>query len=65
MNRSLRAQLSPNEEAALLKIAAGGDVDEIPLDHLKRLAALWLAESRDGKWELTEFGAMRVAARRP
>jgi len=60
MTRGLRAQLSPNEENALRKIASGSDGQGILLSHLTRLAALWLIESRNGKWELTDFGRTRI-----
>lgn len=60
MDRGLRAQLSPNEETALRKIATGSDFDRIQLAHIEHLAALQLIEARDGKWQLTEFGAART-----
>ena len=63
MDRGLRAQLSPNEETALRKIAAGSDVGRIQLAYLEQLAALQLIEARDGKWQLTEFGEARTAVR--
>ena len=58
MDRGLRAQLRPNKETALRKVAAGANPSGIPLD---QLSALWLIESRDGKWELTDFGKLRIA----
>ncbi len=64
MYRGLRAQLSPNEFTALRKIATGSEVDQAQLAYLRHLADLWLIESRDGKWELTEFGEARLSAER-
>lgn len=61
MDRGLRAQLSPNEDTALRKVAAGSDGDGIPLALLKQLSALGLIQSRDGRWELTDFGRIRMA----
>ncbi|WP_428661210.1 hypothetical protein [Reyranella sp.] len=61
MDRGLRAQLSPNEETALRKIALGAmDRDYISLPHLEHLVALALIEARDGKWRLTQMGAARL-----
>jgi len=63
MDRGLRAQLSPNEETALRKIALEAvDRDCISLPHLEQLVALALIEARDGKWRLTEMGAARLIA---
>jgi hypothetical protein len=63
MDRGLRAQLSPNEETALRKIAVGSmDRDDISPAHLKQLFALELIEARDGIWRLTERGAARLIA---
>jgi hypothetical protein len=59
MDRGLRAQLSPNEENALRKIAAG-ETDHIQLSHLAQLAALQLIEARDDSWQLTEIGRSRA-----
>ena len=65
MDRGLRAQLSPNEETALRKIAAGTvNHDQIQLAHLAQLAALELIEKRHGKWRLTEMGGARTAVDR-
>ncbi|WP_428665075.1 hypothetical protein [Reyranella sp.] len=62
MDRGLRAQLSPNEETALRRIAAGAaDQDFIALRYLEHLAALNLIEAREGAWQLTKYGEMRVA----
>ena len=62
MDRGLRAQLSPKEETALHKVAAGSvDQDQIQLAHLAHLAALQLIETRDGKWQLTAIGHARMA----
>ncbi len=60
MDRGLRARLSSNEETALHRIAAGSDGSGIPSAHLSRLAALWLVQSRDGRWELTDYGTLRA-----
>ncbi len=59
MDRGLRAQLSPNEENALRKIAVGV-TDQILAVHLGRLAALQLIEERDGTWKLTAIGELRT-----
>ena len=59
MDRGLRAQLSPNEENALRKIAVGV-TDQILAVHLGRLAALQLIEERDGTWKLTAMGEERT-----
>ena len=61
MDRGLPAQLSPNEETALRKIAAGStDQDQIRLTYLAQLAALQLIEARNGKWQLTVIGRARL-----
>ena len=60
MDRGLRAQLSPREETALLKIAGGSPFDQIQLAHLKQLVALQLVEERDGRWGLTAMGRARI-----
>ncbi len=62
MDRGLRAQLSPKEDTVLRKIAAGADAANVPRNHLTYLESLWLIESRDGKWELTDVGKTRIAA---
>ncbi len=59
MDRGLRAQLSPNEENALRKIAVGV-TDQILAVHLGRLAALQLIEEREGTWKLTAIGEVRT-----
>ncbi len=59
MDRGLRAQLSPNEENALRKIAAGV-TDQIPAVHLVQLVSLQLIEARDGTWKLTAIGEART-----
>jgi hypothetical protein len=61
MDRGLRAQLSPNEETAVRKIAAGS-TGNVQLDHLAQLAVLKLIEARDVR--MTPMGAARMAARR-
>jgi len=61
MDRGLRAQLSPKEENALRKIAAGV-TDKILAIYLMQLVALQLIEARDGAWRLTEMGRARMAA---
>ena len=60
MDRGLRAQLSPREETALLKIAGGSPFDQVQLAHLKHLVALQLVEERDGRWGLTAMGRTRL-----
>ena len=60
MDRGLRAQLSPNEENALRKIAVGV-TDQILAIHLVQLVALQLIEARNGTWRLTEMGRARMA----
>ena len=48
MDRGLRAQLSPNEETSLRKIAAGSTYyDRIQMARLEQLVALELIEARD------------------
>ncbi len=59
MDRGLRAQLSPKEENALRKIAAGV-TEQIPAVHLVQLVALQLIEERDGTWKLTAMGEVRT-----
>jgi len=63
MDRGLRAQLSPNEETTLRKIAAGmTNLDAIQMRHLVQLLALQLIEIRDGNWHLTAMGKVRTAS---
>jgi len=58
MVRALRAPLSPKEENALRKIAAGAG-NQAQEVYLARLVTLELIEDRDGEWHLTEFGRLR------
>ena len=59
---TLRAQLSPNEETSLRKIAAGSTYyDRIQMAHLEQLVALELIEARDDIWQLTAMGHARMA----
>ena len=64
MNRGLRAQLSPREEAALRRISQS-DLPQISLRGLEteKLLALRLIEMRDGAWALTATGQRRTAGR--
>lgn len=62
MDRGLRAQLSPNEENTLRRIAMGlSHKDELNAQHVAHLAALQLIERPDGVWRLTALGRARNA----
>jgi hypothetical protein len=52
------AQLSPHEETALRKIAAGS-VDPVDPVHLHRLQHLGLIKKAGNSWRLTPLGAQR------
>jgi hypothetical protein len=66
MNRGLRAQLSPNEESTLWRIARATPAQEQlrPTD-VAQLVALQLVEIRNGVWCLTEMGSQRLAKDEP
>ena len=61
MDRGLRAQLSPNEEATLQRIASAGvSQDTLRPPDVTQLMALQLIEVRDGAWHLTAIGLQRL-----
>jgi|EndMetStandDraft_8_1072994.scaffolds.fasta_scaffold820364_2 hypothetical protein len=59
--RGMLAQLSPHEETALRKIAAGSDEPTDPV-RIRRLAQLELIEWNGRQWLLTDLGHSRYAA---
>ena len=59
--RGMLAQLSPHEETALRKIAAGSDEPMDPA-HLRRLTQLALVVWTGRQWLLTDLGHSRYAA---
>lgn len=61
MDRGLRAQLSPNEEATLTQVMRGDAQGDLRSQDIKYLAALRLIELADGKWRLSLMGATRTA----
>ena len=56
--RGMFAPLSPHEETALRKIAAG-DVDPVDPVHVRRLRDLDLIDEVGTSWHLTPLGARR------
>jgi hypothetical protein len=56
--REMLAQLSPHEETALRKIAAGS-IDAIEPAHVRRLRHLGLVNKVGNSWHLTPLGARR------
>lgn len=62
MDRGLRAQLSPKEQATLRQISiAESQQDDLRPEDLQQLVLLKLIEREDGLWRLTEVGAQRVS----
>ena len=60
-DRGLRAQLSPNEEATLRRIAEAEDSQQqLRAADIGHLVALRLIERRDGAWQLTPSGRLRT-----
>lgn len=59
--RGLLAQLSPNEETALLKVGIGNH-EPLPPEHVRRLLQLDLIEWSGRQWTLTTTGQSRYDA---
>ena len=61
MDRGLRAQLSPNEEATLRQLSLSGlDEKRLRPSNVEHLVALRLIDRRDGAWRLTDIGILRL-----
>jgi hypothetical protein len=56
--RGLHAQLSPNEEVALRRVALGFS-HGVASDHIRRLKDLHLIEADKTSWRLTTLGQQR------
>jgi hypothetical protein len=56
--RGLHAQLSPNEEVALRRVALGFS-HGVASDHIRRLKDLHLIEADKTSWRLTGLGQQR------
>lgn len=59
MTRGLLAQLSPNEETALRRIALGRGGERLDDAHVRRLRQLMLIERKGGSWRMTCLGRQR------
>ncbi len=59
--RGLLAQLSPNEEVALLKVGLGSSA-QLASEHIRRLLQLDLIEWNSWRWTLTVTGQRRYDA---
>jgi hypothetical protein len=66
MDRGLRAQLSPREEATLQQVSRyrTSEQKDFRLEDLRQLAALRLVEHQDGAWRVTAMGRARLAETR-
>ena len=56
--RGMLAQLSPNEEVALRRVALGFS-HGVASDHIRRLKDLHLIEADQASWRLTALGQQR------